>query len=219
MKLSNLKIGARLALGFGIVIALLIAITVLSNVQVGRLNGSLDDIVKVRYPATELANTVQIQVNKIAIDLRDLLLTNDDEKTKLLGADAAAADKKMNESLRLLGENIRSENGKDLYNQAVAARDNYLPARDKLLKLALDHDEAEGRIFLQTDFIPVQAKYFIALDALSWPRSARPAMSKAAASTRSAVPLRRSIRPRSRMRRWWNRLPRLRSPCRIRRPI
>ena len=166
MKLSNMKIGARLALGFGIVIALLIAITVLSNVQVGRLNGSLDDIVKVRYPATELANTVQIQVNKIAIDLRDLLLTNDDEKTKLLGADAAAADKKMNESLRLLGENIRSENGKDLYNQAVAARDNYLPARDKLLKLALDHDEAEGRIFLQTDFIPVQAKYFIALDAL-----------------------------------------------------
>ncbi|RXZ38140.1 HAMP domain-containing protein [Oxalobacteraceae bacterium CAVE-383] len=166
MKLSNMKIGSRLALGFGIVIALLIAITVLSNMQLGRLNGSLEQITNERYPSVALANTVQIQVNKIAIDLRDLLLTNDDEKTKLLGADAIAADQKMNASLKLAADTAKSEEDKRLVNAAIAARDAYLPARDKLLKLALDHDEAEGRIFLQTDFIPVQVKYFIALDAL-----------------------------------------------------
>jgi methyl-accepting chemotaxis protein len=166
MKLSNLKIGSRLALGFGIVIALLIAITVLSNVQLGHLNGSLDNIVKERYPATSMANTIQIQVNKIAIDLRDLLLTNDEEKTRLLGADIAAADKKMNDSLKLIGSYIKSEEGKRILSDTVAARDAYLPARDKLLKLAMNHDEAEGRIFLQTDFMPVQVKYFIALDTL-----------------------------------------------------
>jgi methyl-accepting chemotaxis protein len=166
MKLSNMKIGSRLALGFGIVIALLIAITVLSNVQVGRLNSSLKQIVKERYPSTALANTIQIQVNKIAIDLRDIILSDDPERTKFLAADLSAADQKMNASLKLAGDAAKTEDDKRFVADAIAARDDYVPVRDKLLKLALDGDAAGAKTFLQTQFMPLQIKYFIALDAM-----------------------------------------------------
>jgi methyl-accepting chemotaxis protein len=166
MKLSNIKIGARLGLGFGVVIALLIAITVLSNVQLGRLDSGLDEIVNERYPNVALANTIQIQVNKIAIDLRDIILSQDQDQIKLLSADLAAADQKMNASLNQADATAKSAEDKRLVKDALTARDNYLPARDSLLKLAAAGQAAEATTFLQTQFMPVQIKYFVALDAM-----------------------------------------------------
>jgi methyl-accepting chemotaxis protein len=166
MKLSNMKIGSRLALGFGIVIALLIAITIISNIQVGRLDGNVNQIVKERYPSTALSNTIQIQVNKIAIDLRDIILSSDPEKTKLLAADLSAADQKMNASLQQAQDVAKSDDDKRFIKEAIAARDAYLPARDALLKLALAGSAEEAKTYLQTQFMPLQIKYFIALDAM-----------------------------------------------------
>ncbi|WP_040503272.1 MCP four helix bundle domain-containing protein, partial [Herbaspirillum lusitanum] len=88
MKIANMKIGQRLAIGFGIVIVLLVAITALSNMQLGRLNDGINLITKDRYPKTVLANTIQIQVNKIALDIRDIMLTGDADKIKFLVGDA-----------------------------------------------------------------------------------------------------------------------------------
>jgi methyl-accepting chemotaxis protein len=166
MKLSNMKIGSRLALGFGIVIALLIAITIISNIQVGRLDGNVNQIVKERYPATALSNTIQIQVNKIAIDLRDIILSSDPDKTKQLAADLSAADQKMNASLQQAQDVAKSDDDKRFIKDAIAARDAYLPARDALLKLALAGSAEEAKTYLQTQFMPLQIKYFIALDAM-----------------------------------------------------
>jgi methyl-accepting chemotaxis protein len=166
MKLSNIKIGARLGLGFGVVIALLIAITVLSNVQLGRLDSGLDQIVNERYPSVALANTIQIQVNKIAIDLRDIILSEDQDQIKFLNADLAAADQKMNASLSQADAAAKSAEDKRLVKDALTARDNYLPVRDSLLKLAMAGQAAEATTFLQTQFMPVQIKYFVALDAM-----------------------------------------------------
>jgi methyl-accepting chemotaxis protein len=166
MKLSNMKIGARLALGFGIVIALLIAITIISNIQVGRLDNNIHQIVKERYPATALSNTIQIQVNKIAIDVRDIILSSDPEKTKLLADDLNAADQKMNASLKQAEDVAKSDDDKRYIKDAIAARDAYVPARDALLKLALAGNADEAKSYLQSQFMPVQIRYFIALDAM-----------------------------------------------------
>ena len=166
MRLSNNKIGPRLAIGFGIVIILLIAITGLSNTQVGRLNDSINQIVKDRYPKTVLANSIQIQVNKIAIDLRDIILSSDPDKIKYLVSDATAADQKMNAGLAQAAQIARTEQDKHFVQDAIAARDNYLPARDALMKLAMDGKADEAKAYLPTTFMPLQIKYFIALDAM-----------------------------------------------------
>jgi methyl-accepting chemotaxis protein len=166
MHIYDMKIGARLALGFGAMIALLIAIAVLGNTQLGRLADGIHLIVKDRYPKTVLANSVQIQVNKIALDIRDILLTADAERIKALVADAAAADKKMNEDLAQLRQVARTDEDKRHVEAAIAARDAYLPARDKLMALAQAGQVDEAKVFLPQQFMPVQIKYFIALDAM-----------------------------------------------------
>ncbi|OWY28644.1 methyl-accepting chemotaxis protein [Herbaspirillum robiniae] len=166
MNISNMKIGARLTLGFGAVIALLLAIAVLGNVQLGRLADGISLIVKDRYPKTVMANTVQIQVNKIALDIRDILLTSDAERIKALAADATAADKKMNEFLARLREVARTDEDKKFVEAAIAARDTYIPARDKLMALAQAGQVDEAKAYLPQQFMPVQIKYFIALDAM-----------------------------------------------------
>ncbi len=161
-----MKIGARLAIGFGVVIALLIAIAVLGNAQLARLTDGTSLIVKDRYPKTVMANTIQIQVNKIALDVRDIMLTSDAERIKALAADAAAADKKMNEGLARMREVARTDEDKRYIEAAIAARDAYLPARDKLMALAQAGQIDEAKAFLPQQFMPVQIKYFIALDAM-----------------------------------------------------
>ena len=56
-KIANLKISQKLTLSFGIVFALLVVITVLSNIKLIQLNDSIKLISKDRYPKTILANT------------------------------------------------------------------------------------------------------------------------------------------------------------------
>jgi methyl-accepting chemotaxis protein len=166
MNVANIKISSRLAIGFGIVIVSLIAITYLSDSQVRRLNGSINQIVNDRYPKTVLANSIQIQVNKIALDLRDIIISSDPEKVKMLVADATAANQKMNTELSQAASIARTEQDKHFVTDAITARDNYLPARDALMKLAMDGKADEAKSYLQTQFMPVQIKYFIALDAM-----------------------------------------------------
>ncbi|MFS2113548.1 methyl-accepting chemotaxis protein [Herbaspirillum frisingense] len=166
MRISDMKIGARLALGFGAVMVLLLAIAILGNLQLGRLADGIGLIVKDRYPKTVMANTVQIQVNKIALDIRDILLTSDPERIKALAADATAADRKMNEYLARLQQVARTEEDRRYVEAAIAARQAYVPARDQLMALAMAGRTDEARAFLPQQFMPVQIKYFIALDAM-----------------------------------------------------
>ncbi|NUT63773.1 methyl-accepting chemotaxis protein [Herbaspirillum sp. C9C3] len=166
MRITDMKIGVRLALGFGAVMALLLAIAVLGNLQLGRLADGIGLIVKDRYPKTVMANTVQIQVNKIALDIRDILLTDDPERIKALAADATAADRKMNAFLDKLKEVARTEEDRRYVEAAIAARQAYVPARDKLMALALAGQVEDAKQYLPRQFMPVQIKYFIALDAM-----------------------------------------------------
>ncbi|WP_175627099.1 MULTISPECIES: methyl-accepting chemotaxis protein [Oxalobacteraceae] len=164
--IANLKIRQKLTLSFGIVFALLVAITVLSNIKLNQLNDSINLISKDRYPKTILANAVQIEVNKIALNLRDMMLGSDPDKIKNLAADALASDKKMKQGLEQLKSIAQTEEDRRYVNAAITARDQYVPARDALLQLALDGKTNEAKTYLDQVFMPVQVKYFIALDAM-----------------------------------------------------
>ena len=131
-----------------------------------RLSGDLNQIVNERYPAAALANTVQIQVNRINMNLRDMILSIDPEKLKALADDISVADQKMNASLAALNAQAKTPDDKRYVAAAIVARDNYLPVRDALLKLALDGTTFDAKAYLQDQFIPGQIKYFAAINAL-----------------------------------------------------
>ncbi len=77
MKLSNLNIGKRLALGYGVICAMLVVMIVMSNAMLGRINAGTAEIVHGRMPRIALTNQMQAEVNDIAIALRNMLLSSD----------------------------------------------------------------------------------------------------------------------------------------------
>ena len=74
MKLSNLNIASRLSLGFGIVGVMLVAMIVMSNASLLRVNNGTKDLVEHRIPAIEMSNRLESQINVIAIALRNMML-------------------------------------------------------------------------------------------------------------------------------------------------
>ena len=72
--MKNLTVAKRLALGFGLVVLLLIAVSWLGISRLGELNASLDDITKDKWKKVILLQEGLGGVNEIGIATRDMTL-------------------------------------------------------------------------------------------------------------------------------------------------
>ena len=78
MGISNMKLGTRLALGFGVVLAMLAVGTFVGVNRLGVMNDNLNDIVNNDNKRIFLANEMVDQVRNIAISVRNILLNQDE---------------------------------------------------------------------------------------------------------------------------------------------
>ena len=164
MKIANLKLSQRLAIGFGVVITLLIAITLLCTIQVGKLNDSIALIVKDRYPKTVMANLIQIEVNKTALAMRDMMLLNDPAQIKKQFSIIEKSNQIINENFSKLEAVAGTEDDRRLVKEVLEVRAKYLPARDTVLKLFNEGSHDKASEYLLTQFSAPQIDYYIALD-------------------------------------------------------
>nr|WP_314546895.1 methyl-accepting chemotaxis protein [uncultured Massilia sp.] len=86
MKLTNMKIGQRLALGFGLVLALLLLVAFTGMKSMNSLNALTERIVNNNNVQLEAANGMRDAQRRIAIGVRDIILTTDDEGMTQLAA-------------------------------------------------------------------------------------------------------------------------------------
>src|SRR5512135_1252969 len=111
---KNMKIGARLALGFSMVLVLLIVVALIGIARLSELNRETELIVKDRYPKTILANTVIGEINKIARAMRNTVILSDPEQAKKELVRIEEARKVILESLGKLEKTITSDKGKEM---------------------------------------------------------------------------------------------------------
>ena len=164
MKIANLKLSQRLAIGFGVVITSLITITLLCTTQVGKLNDSIDLIVKDRYPKTVMANLIQIEVNKTALAMRNMMLLNDPVQIRKQFSIIEKSNQIINENFDKLEKIANTQEDKHLVKEVLEVRARYLPARDAVLKLFNEGSQDKARAYLLTQFAGPQIDYYIALD-------------------------------------------------------
>ena len=89
---KNLRIGARLALVLGLLVAMMITITVIANLAMGNLNEATRDITGNKWPKIELLQEGLAGVNDIAIRGRDRVSSEVElRRTVPLSDDASAA--------------------------------------------------------------------------------------------------------------------------------
>jgi methyl-accepting chemotaxis protein len=166
MSLNNLKIAQRLALGFGLVIFLMIVTALFANGTIGALNSSITSLVSDRYSKTVLGNTIQIEVNKTGLNVRDAMLTADDARVKKLLANTETSTRIITDTFVKLDKLVDDEKGKQLLKATIDARATYRVELDKVLKALNEGQKDAAKEVLLGSFQQPQVNYFIALDAM-----------------------------------------------------
>ncbi|MBQ5941518.1 methyl-accepting chemotaxis protein [Massilia sp. AB1] len=155
MKLANLKIGKRLALGFGIVCAMLVLMVALSNAMLARVNAGTDEIVNGRMPKIEMTGQMQADINDIAIAIRNMMLTDDPADRQKLAEEVIEHRRSMNAILAELDKSLVSARGKELLAQMKQETAGYVSGQDKLIRL-INLDELDAaRSLLKSELRPL----------------------------------------------------------------
>ncbi|KYC29170.1 Methyl-accepting chemotaxis sensory transducer [Sterolibacterium denitrificans] len=156
---SNMKIGTRLALGFGIVVALLAAIAVIGVSRLSSLNHSMENITKHMWPKVLLLQDGLAGVNEIGLSARDMLLAEDkggQQRAKERILEARVGIAKAWETLR---PTLVQPKGKEMFELILQARERYIAAQDQIIRLIEEGKAEEGRAFMDSGFRPAATEY------------------------------------------------------------
>jgi len=164
MHIANLRIGTRLALGFGFLCLALVFMVGQGVTMLGRVNEGTDTIVNMRLPRVAMTTRMLGEVNDISIALRDLLLSDD-------GADRAQQIEEVVSSRKELDTILAQLDGLLVYPQAraVLAQEVQLNARytqgqQELMRLIASGNAAGARAYMKTTLRPLLADYKAAID-------------------------------------------------------
>ena len=164
--LETLKVGPRLAIGFGMVLVLMLVLTGLSINRMSFIRASLHEVVEGDAPKLRLVNSMRDLVRYQSVTVRDVVMQEDfafKKKELTLSRQSrdtykAAADK--------LGTLLT-----DAESKAELAKLSALDAKvralvDKAIDLSLSGDVAEAANTIRDEVRPGQLEQIAALDAL-----------------------------------------------------
>ena len=170
--LHSLKIGARLGVGFGIIVALLIVMAGVASLRIDGLGRSLDFVVNERYAVANQANDLRNEVNIHTRNLRNVLLAGITQDRAEIDASLGRIDKASQGITTLLGQMRQAIEArgqareKALFETVEAQRDPYLRAGAEALALARA-SKTEDAIRLTLGRVhDAQRQYLAAIDAL-----------------------------------------------------
>ena len=166
MSLSNFKVGTRLAAGFGIVILLLIAVMALGINRLSVVNDATAVISKQRYPDIRAAFTVNGDIGSIAISMRNMVLTENDDLIKREVQSIKAASDRITANLDAIGKNLTTEQGRALFKTVVDTRTPYQAHQKEFISMVTEGRGAMATNLLMMTMQKEQASYMAAVQAL-----------------------------------------------------
>jgi methyl-accepting chemotaxis protein len=166
--LSNLKIGVRLAIGFALVLVLLLTISATSLTRLADMAAGTADIVNDRMPKVEMSNQVNENVLIMARAVRNVILSNDKAFEKEQIEVVAKMRKENTEILDKLKPMINSAKGKEMFDKIMAARAKYSLAVDTIVPLAdtssPTHNAEKATAYLFGEYTAVANDYLKQVD-------------------------------------------------------
>jgi methyl-accepting chemotaxis protein len=156
---GNLKVGTRLAFGFGITMALLVTITFLGTSRMSAMNVTAEDLVTDRVPTISLLYETQDGLNQVARATRNMLLVPDADSVRrevTVIETATAKTKEDGDKLRkLMTDPEEIENVKSM----TAASLDFASARDEFVREIGDGKKDEAKSTLFNKLKPAQRAY------------------------------------------------------------
>jgi len=171
MKIMNMKVGARLALGYALVLVLLAVIVGVALVKMQQMNERTRNITEVNNLQTALAGAMQDSVTDRAIALRNLALLTDPnamrpESERIRKQEAAYADAKARLG-KTFEDPATTPEEKAFFAKLQELETAALPLMAEAEKLGLANNMEETTNMLITKVRPIQAAWLDTLNALT----------------------------------------------------
>ncbi len=164
--LNGIRVGPRLLLGFGVMIALLLITLMIGLSRMAMIQGNLDQIVKENYAKITLINTMRDSVRFRGIALRDMVLQEDfgfkRNESKLMN-EARQAYQQAADSLEKLLDN---EGEKALFEAIRTADQTATDGLNQVVDASLSDDNATAQALLRDSIRGQQRGLIKALEAM-----------------------------------------------------
>ena len=166
-QLSNIKIGTRLALGFGLVLLFATGLLVLGLLRMSQLQGSTDYIFNNKVAALNAATDMREQGRALALVLRKMTAPTDvaeaERETKRLVTTMDTYSK----SEALAKTLIEGDNGKKTLANALSQKDAVMTIVGKIKSFVGEGNYFDAASLLQTEFNAPHEKWMVALTELA----------------------------------------------------
>ena len=165
MNLTNMKVATRLAIGFGLVAALLVTITALGLSQMANIKGRVDEIIKVNNVQIRLLSAMDKSVTERALAVRNLILLTDDKEIQVEVNRIEEQAKKYAEAEQKLTKMFASLPGTsadeaNLMEQIRRQGEQGTPYYSRAAQLTLQKQGDEAYKLLRFEFRPIQKKWW-----------------------------------------------------------
>jgi methyl-accepting chemotaxis protein len=159
MNFGNLKLRTRLALGFGVICAMLIVVLMLGMTMLGRVNQGTKDIVQQRMPKIEAATSILDETNNISVALRNLMLNDDPADRKLQTEKVMKARAAIQSLLDNKHTEGLTDRERELASQTAEHNAKFVKQQEELLKRIGGGDIEGAKAYLNDEFRPLLLAY------------------------------------------------------------
>ena len=164
---KNMKIGMRLGFGFSLVLILLIIIASIAVSRLSQLNEMLDLVVSDRNIKVSMTTDIKNETNKIAIALRNMMLTDKHDDQLRQEEKIVEARKKIQDNVEKLQKVISLPKGKEMMQHILDDRAKYIDSQKNLIALIKDGKKDESRLYLTNVLRPILETYQASLNTLN----------------------------------------------------
>jgi len=168
MVFSSLKIGSRLAVGFGVMVLLMLGIAFTGIHSISGSKDAIRSITQDRYPQIVRATELQVTINEQARILRNLIISaKDAEKSKEWLSQIDEKSKHGGEIIDRLKADMTHPKALELLNDLIVKREAYAKARADLMSFLAIGKVEEAGVYIFDDFQKPQDDYFAAVAAFT----------------------------------------------------
>ncbi|QOY94176.1 MCP four helix bundle domain-containing protein [Massilia sp. UMI-21] len=157
--MKNLNIGQRLAFGFGILLAILVVILGMGLYNMSTLNTLIAKVVDVNNVRLDSANDMRDAQRRIAIGVRDLILTTDQAGIAATDKRIEAAWKDYDSAATLLEQMVTRAETKAVLARIGSTRATASALIDQTRELGRANSAEEGHVLLVSKVIPAAAAW------------------------------------------------------------
>jgi len=159
VKVSNLKIGARLASGFAIVLALMLILTGIGISNMSKIEDNLNNVVHHTLRKMELLQEMSDSVHIVSSMMRTAVILNDVAEINVEYKKIEEARARYDTAFAALEKMPASEAGKALRNKIREQGDLARPLNNKVIELAKENHDAEATALLMKSAGPATEKW------------------------------------------------------------